>query len=499
MLIRYLYLFAVICFALFLICLPLDLAAQRQIGIRWQVPDDIERASRELDIFQELGITYLEVNRELPPPVWSKIHKLDLNIFGALPIRFPLPHTFSDPDSASLDMIRDLITHYSSQKNVQAISLFQYGPVQNERFTKALIPYVQQIKEIYSGGLYYLAERPDSAVTDSLFDFKMVSIEADDSIETPGENTQVIYYYNPSDEFEPYITPVKRFLEETSSVSAPVFFNSQWMLEVLNTYPGIQQTIKLYTSDPDPVFATPEENLPATSPHSLIILLLIFIWGGYAVNYSLSPVFRKSLFRYFMGHRFYVEDIMQRHIRSMAPAGVMLLLHAILAGIAAYCFISVTFSDLGIEALSFHLPVSILGGNFIASVVVVTCLVTLAIEGTCLLWLFLTNPHMRQLAQVVNLYAWPMQLNLFIVTCMVTLLMAGYYPLMISILGVLFLLVFLSAFVITSFDTARYVKNKHWYLAGTAVVYCGAWITLFIWVFSHTYLMDIYGLALSLS
>lgn len=487
-----------VCLA-FLLFLPSTLAAQRQLGIRWEAPDNIEQARRELEIFHRLGFSYLEVNRMLSPSVWAKIDELNFSTFGALPIRFPLAHTFFEPDSSLLNRIEHLTRHYSSQESVQAIGLFQYGLARDDGFTKSLGPFVEQIHNSFQGALYYQTKQSDSLAAGELIDFKLMSINAPDDLQIHSYGEEIVYSYNPSEELESHLTPVKHFLEETISVPTPVFFDSQWMLQTLERYPEFQQTIQLYASDPEPVFATPEEHLQTSSSHSLIVLLLIFVWGCFAVNYSLSPVFRRSMFRYFLGHKFYVDDIMQHHIRSVAPAGVMLLLHVLLAGIAIYCYVNAVFSDLAIEALSLHLPVSFSGDTFMAFVIVWTCLATLTLEAVCLVWLYLTNRRMRKFSQAVNLYAWPMQLNLFIATAMVTLLMAGYHSASISVLAVIFLLVFLSSFIITSLDTVKYVKKKYLYLTGTVFLYSSFWIALLIWAFNNTYLKDVYNLARWLS
>ncbi len=493
------YLFAPACLALLLALLPLELTAQRLLGVRWETPDGTEQARRELEAFHRIGITYLEIDRMLSPSVWAMIDELNFKTFGALPIRFPVAHTFSEPDSSFLDMMESLVRHYAGQESVQAIGLFQYGPVGDARFIEAVTPFIRQINNSFSGEIYYLTKPTDSFATGTLFDFKMISIKTTNGVRAFSNSDEAIYSYSPSEELKPYLTPVKHFLEETASVPAPVYFDSQWLLETLKVYPEFRQTIQLYASDPEPVFATPKEFIQTTSSHSLIVLLLVFVWGCFAVNYSFSPIFRRSMFRYFLGHKFYVDDIIQRHIRSMGPTGIMLLLHVILAGIAIYCYINAAFSDLAVEALSFHLPLSFLGGNFMASAVVGTSLATLAIEAICVIWLYLTNRRMRKLSQVVNLYAWPMQLNLLLVTVMVTLLMAGSHATLISVLATGVLLIFLGSFIITSLDTIKYVKNKYLYLAGTTFLYSTFWIALFIWLFNNTYLTDIYSLAQWLS
>lgn len=497
------YILTIASFAVCLICLPSELRAQRQIGIHWEVPEDINQASQQLELFSQLGLTHLEVDGALPDPVWKKIDELGFSVFGLLPIQFPVPRTFAQPDSIFLESVTSLVSHYAGHPSVEAIGLFQYGLVQDERFAEAVEPYAQQINQAYSGKLYYLTSQADSHQTRQWFDFELISVQIDIS----GENRQLegfisdtsAYYYNPSEELHSYLTPVKGFLEATSGSSLPVFFNSSWLLNILDQYPDFSQTLQLYTGEEKPVFATPREQLPASHSKAPVTILLIIVWGIFAITYSFSPVFRRSLSRYFIGHRFYVDDVMKRHIRSMGPAAIMLLLHAILAGIVVYCLLTVNFSNLGIRALSTHIPISIGGGNFLISAVGGTILASLVIEGISVLWLRIINSGIKQLAQVVNLYIWPLLLNLCLATAVVTLMQAGYGPAIITILGALFFLIFYSSFLITSVDTGRFMKTKKWLVTGTNIIYLLLLLVFIIQVAYTPYLQDIFRLGLWLS
>src|SRR5699024_9379857 len=101
------------------------------------------------------------------------------------------------------------------------------------------------------------------------------------------------------------------------------------------------------------VFTIPEEKLPPQSNTAVPILILLSVWGIIAFLYSSDPIYRRSLFRYFTGHKFFVKDVFDRHLRSPWPAIAINLQNALLLGVGSFTLFSVLFSPLGKTAF-FH-------------------------------------------------------------------------------------------------------------------------------------------------
>lgn len=493
----------------FLLCVYLSCGyanqslAQRSIGIRWAEPVDQSEALSQLDTLNKLGVSYLEIGHQPDAEVWEKIDSLGYRVYGQIPISFPIVRTFAEPDSALIETISNYVNHYSAQVPVKAIGLFKFGAVNQASFDTTLQPFVKQISENFKGELYYTTALNESVPFDKLVDFKItVSQISYDSnfpiIDTTAQNIGA-YSYRPREELSGYLKPFSRFIDSLSNAPAPVFVNSEWLFSVLDKYPEFANTVKLYNSDAEFIFPTPNENIKKTADHSLIVLLLILIWGLFALNYHLSPVYRKSYMRYFTSHVFFVEDVMDRHIRTIGPSLIVLLQNILLAGICTYILGNQLFSPLGLEALFYHYPILLLFNNPSFSLFFMGCLFSLVLTLVSVLWIRISNKNVRQTRQVLNLYAWPLQINFFIVTIGVVLLTSGNSPFVMVILAALFALVHISAFIIAAIDTSKYlIKQRGLFFTTSIFLYSFLWIGLVVWLLRSS-IPPVVELALSLS
>ena len=493
-------------FCVFLLCgLVNQSSAQRTLGLRWNVPDDQAEAFAQLDTLQKLGVSYLEITERPADEIWQKIDTLDFRVYGHLPISFPLANTFSEPDSSMLAGISSYVNHYASRASVEAIGLFKYGAVQKEAFDTGIRPIVSQIRENYSGNLYYTTVSNETADLDELVDFKMLETRISDDFTFPVSDTSAqnpgAYVYQPETELKGYLKPFSQFLDSVTKAPAPVpvFVDSEWLFTMLNKYPDFANTVELYNSDAEFIFPTPKESIENTFNHSFIVLLLVLIWGLFAANHHLSPVYRKSLTRYFTGHVFFVEDVMDRHIRSMGPAIIVLLQNILLAGICTYSLGKVLFSPLALEAIYYHYPIILLFDNPSLSLFLLGCISGFVLTLISIIWIRISNKEVKQTRQVLNLYAWPLQINFFIATVIVALLSTGNNPALIVILAIIFSLVHISAFIITAADTSRYLmKQKALFFTVSIALYSLLWIGLGVWVLRSS-IPRVVQLALSLS
>lgn len=479
--------------------------AQRAIGLHWDVPGNREKAISQLDTLKELNISYLELSGDPEAEIWDKINQLGFQVYGQIPITFPLVQTFADPDSSLLHTINSFVNRYSSQSSVRAIGLFSYGAVYESAFDTTIQSIIRQIRNSYSGNLYYTTTKSEQASVDRLFDFKVLEINvgANEHYSIPDSISDKTggYTYLPDEDVNSFLEPFKGFLQKISGHSVPVFVESEWLFEMLQKNPGFANTIKLYNSDSEFIFPTPKEEHyhTGTLNHSLIVLLLLLIWVMFVVNYHMSPVYRKSLPRYFLGHIFFVQDVMNRHIRSLGPATTILIQNILLAGICFYSLASVLFSPLGLEAIFYHYPDLSIFKNPLLSSFLWGCILGMLLTLASIIWLKISNRAIRKLRQVVNLYAWPLQINFVIATLMVALLMAGSYPGVIFSLALLFTGIHISAFVIAAIDTSKYLNRlKVLFLIGSVGIYCVIWVYLGIRILSSSF-PQVIQLALSLS
>lgn len=481
--------------------------AQNSIGVRWNVPEERAKALAELDSLEKLGISHLEISSKLHPQIWNAIDSLNLRIYGQIPISYPLVSTFSKPDSSLINSINDYLGHYSSQNSTEAIGLFQYGAVHRAAFDTTMQPFLEQITRVYNGSLYYTTVRSKPAPIDTLINFKLLGKEIHHASEFTLSDSLPYnvagYIYLPGNKLEGYLKPFRNFLEKVSLISGNVnvFVDSDWLFMMLDKYPDFAGTLRIISanSDSELIFPVPHEEINPADSYSLMVLLIVFIWGLFAINYHMSPVYRKSLARYFSSHIFFVEDVMNRHIRSMGPSIVVLFQNMLLAGICFYSLSSTLFSSLGLDALQHHYPVLLVLWNPSLTIFIGGCVFGFLLTVISILWLRISNRRISQTRQVLNLYAWPLQINFLVVTIMIALLATGTRPVLMVSLSVLFAIIHISAFIVAALDIYKYLtKQKILFFILSIGLYLIIWMGSGLWLLNSK-IPEVIQLALSLS
>ena len=486
----------VICLFLSLLATA-NLLAQKQVGAVWDTPSDNQSAFNELNKFADLGISLLIIDTQLKEETWRKIDSLGFSVYGDLSIEYPTVSTFASPDSALLDQISTGVNHFIAQPSVASIGLFRLGQSRSDRFREALQPIIQQIDTTASAELYYTSLFSEPVPTDALIDFKLLQVKKPERLAKSAGSSKVRGYIDMGE--TTLLTPVKKLLEHAEKDSIPVFFYSSWLNNMTNDHPEFAEALQHYAATGEVVFPLPKEPRPAQPSHNLIVALMLFILCTFVLNYQYSPIYKKTISRYFLAHKFLVDDIMDRHVRTISPALVILFQHIIAMGIMMYCLGNVLIADAGWGALKHHYPDFFISQNPLMNLFLWGCLLSLVTHLISILWIRLTNKEVTHFSQVTLLYSWPLQLNFVISLLIVTLMISGSFYGLIYILCTLFMLIFLGAFIITAFDTSDYLtKRRMGFLLGSAGIYSLLWIGLCIWVFSSSYLLDVLSLAVSL-
>jgi hypothetical protein len=320
-------------------------------------------------------------------------------------------------------------------------------------------------------------------------------------VDNTGFSSSGAFLYAPSGGMGNRMAPLKWFIEKTSvNPQAPVFFESGWLLNFINKHRSTEQILIEYATYQDAVFPLPQEPLTDSNSHSIIVLVLLALWGTVALTYSFIPTYRRSLFRFFLSHQFFIEDVMQRHIRSIVPSLVLLGQHAVLGGIFLYCMANTYLSSIAVEVFYFYFLILNTFGTGHLSLFFLGIIFTLLFQTILPLWPYIVNWGIGYLSQISILYSWPFHLNLVITTVIVTLLMSGGNTYLMGACFILFVAVLLLDFPITAFDTGRNVTGNRWvYASGTLGLYTLVVAVLAILVVTNDRLLNILDLVISIS
>ena len=485
------------------ISVPGLLHAQRTLGIQWDhIPEREEAAIEQLQKFHSLGISLVEVSQPLAEPVWNTIDSLGIEVYGDLGIRFPTATTFENPDSALVRQIRERSATYFTQPSVTAIGLFAYGAESDAAFREALQPIVAQFRENTDLDLYYKTSIPipsESPLTDFTLQHIHVTSPNTDSLAISNAANIGSYLFSTSEKLEPYVTPFKQFLDQTSDFSnKPIFLNQQWLQQFLAQNPDFDATLRNLTTSSESIIPLPEESLPSSSNTAIPIILLLAVWGSVAFHYHSSPVYRKALFRYFTAHKFFVEDIFQRQIRSPRPGIVITLQNAILVSACVFATFSTLLSSLGQQAFFYHFKVFTYLGTSPLSMLLWTMGTLILLGLISIMWLHLTQQRTKSLIQTLTIYSWPLHLNLIFGTATITMFSAGASGILITIFTTLTLLTSILAFVISSFDLSRLASSTLAQQAKTNIPYLAILIAGLVLIFNSDQIMQALRLALNL-
>ncbi|PAU93432.1 hypothetical protein CK503_11910 [Aliifodinibius salipaludis] len=479
-----------------------ELYGQSQLGVVWDIPSNTDSANVQLQQFHELGVSILEIDTPPTREVWNQIDRLGFNVYGNLDINFPVTHTFSNPDSSLITHIENNATSYLSQPSVKAIGLFNYGSVYDPAFWESVTSFAEKIKQTKGIDLYHKSR--SALVTDSsVVSFSIINIPVTPknvySLSLSAANTNNYLYYTPSDELKPFLKPFKNFVSAVDqSKNNTIFVDSGWLLMMVKTHPQFTEILQTLSSQSELIFPLPNETIPTPDNTVLPMVLLLLIWGSLALHYNTSPLYRKSLFRYFTAHKFFIDDIFKRLIRSPMPAVIIILQNALLLSTATYVVFSIFLTPIGQEAFFHHFPELSIAGNSPLSIFIWTFLLVLLISLSSIIWLYFSHKKIKSFTQIATVYAWPLQLNFLFCTAAITFFSTSESK-SAALFTAFALLLFLLSYNFSALDIIRFARSKIKHLFKTAIPYTIIIAGILIWFSTNEQWMDVLTLALNLT
>lgn len=489
--------------ALFLLtCTVSSLYGQRSLGVRWDIPDNRNQAITELHSFHELGASILEIQRSPSADIWKKIDSLNFDVYGNLAIQYPTTSTFRRPDSLLIKNIEEKASAYLSHSSVVAVGLFEYGATWDSSFWDALQPIVNQLKTNRELPFYFTSRQvtkidsPENGFR--LFEAYFTPANVN-SLAFPHDSLTGGYRYVPSAKLENHLTPFKKFIERTSAFpDKHLLVSSNWLLSMKKRYPHLTDVFKSLTSKDDIVFPLPKENSPLPESSSLPIILLLIIWGTIAFHYHSSPLYRKSLFRYFTAHKFFINDILQRQIRSPWPAMIIMFQHALLLASAVYVSALTLLTPLGQSAFFYHFSKLAIFGSGSLTFLGLAFWSSILLSFFSTIWLYTSHKSINSFTQIATIYSWPLQLNFVLTSVAIALYSSGASSSLIIIFTGLAIAIFLFAFLVTVIDATRFSKSNPAFQFKTTIPYILLWVGLSIWFFLEEQWWEALSLAINL-
>ncbi|HKK45277.1 MAG TPA: hypothetical protein VJ964_07140 [Balneolaceae bacterium] len=467
------------------------------------MPDNPDLAVKQLRQFHASGISLIEISDDPSTRIWEVINNLDFRVYGDIGISYPVAETFTRRDSALIQLVESKASAYLSQPSVVGIGLFKYGAVTRKEFKASVQPFIEQLEKA-GKPIYFTSSRrlPADAVPSNFYIYRVnITTQNLNSLHLPADAQIGGYRFAPSKNIIGYLSPFKKFLEALSPASPkPVFINSKWLLGTLQKHPQFKSALNSLATDSNPTFPVPNESLPTPEKSAIPVIILFLVWGIAALHYNTSPLYRKSLFRYFGAHKFFIDDIFHRQIRSPLPALLLILQNAFLIGACTFTTFSTLWSTTGRNALFHYFPIFKAFGSNILSISVWSLIVSIIFSFICILWLYLSHKKSNSFTQTATIYAWPLHLNFVTGTIAVATYSAGGNTTIITVFSAITLVIFLMSFIFGSTDIARFKASRPLlYLLGTTGLYIFLIGVGFAWLMTYDSWSQIISLSLSLT
>ncbi|MFP8488610.1 hypothetical protein ACKGJO_05860 [Gracilimonas sp. Q87] len=454
--------------------------AQPTLGVIWDVPDDNRTIAQQLELFNDMGITHLELNHPVSTNLLSELETKRFSILIRSDQRYYTLGTLLSKQDSFQENVSELIRRYRDYSRVAALGVISQSHFKNTEFTSAITS---------------ISERFTSQTDKTLYHYLNKKWFTLDALDLPfgillGDNE---YQSRDLKEFD---QKFRTYVDNNDEMI--VFMHSEWVTYAANAFPEFQNSLKLYRQDGIWSLPLPDQNSPTPEPNWLVFALLVF-WIILAVQFKFIPNARPMVLRYYFAHRFYVDDILHYRERYATQSIMMMVVHALAGGVVAYLTTTLLVSEAGLEALIYHLPWLDYFGNGYISISLISIAVILIFQAVSILWLYLPAKNLDHVSQTINLYAGLLYTDYITLTLLISFYLTDFSTALVIILATFYLLIGFINFYLTSYNTARNLgPEKIIYFFITAALYTVIAISVLVFLITQTQIIDILSLSISL-
>ena len=263
-----------------------------------------------------------------------------------------------------------------------------------------------------------------------------------------------------------YFLSLSRVLNESITI-----LPARWFFNQVEQRSDLRYLIRDFTSGNNITFPLPQQPEPPPFINWSVILLLL-IWGSYALHFRYQPIYSQSMTRYFSNHMFFVDDVMENRLRNVLPGFILLIQHALLTGLFVFACVEVLVSSLGLDVIRNYFPSLMFLESTTLSLFLSAVIVAVVLQTVSVIWIYVTNKKLTSFSQILNLYSWPLHLNLIVVTFLVVFNSVGFDEIWTLILITVFILIWFFSFNIAAIDSSKYLeKGRYLFLLGTVGIH----------------------------
>lgn len=429
--------------------------------------DDFVPTQQQLEIANDLDIRLFEVS---DPATIDLLNDPQYRFLIDAGPEFPVPGLLSEQLGDVSDQIARNVQELRERagERIVAVSVFRYPFETYSGFVSVATSLADSLDEHLDDPLYYHSSFP--SVNPRPGGYNFIS-QRTDPLQLYSSDYQVMHLVPSDDQHETYSLLNQIFNDLQTVEESITILPARWFFTQLEERSDLRYLFNDFMNGRPVTLPLPEK---AAAPPFMnwSVMLLILIWGSFALHYRYQPIYSQSMARYFSNHSFFVSDVMENRLRNVLPGFILLLQHALLTGLFVFASVEVVVSSLGLEVIRHYFqPFMILKGTM-ASLFITAILAAIILQLVSVLWIYLTNKKLTGFSQVLNLYSWPLHLNLIVITFLIVFNRVGFDEIWILVLSAIFILIWFFSFNIAAIDSSKFLdKGRTLFLCGTVGIH----------------------------
>lgn len=482
-------------FSLFLFTVPASESMQDDNGVGHRIAisvDDRFPAQERLEFIRELGIDLIEAKdfSEVPSGISNRFYYLlRTGPYYSTPSRLATDEDLQHNVYHSYNSLPENI-----RSRVAAVSIANYPFELGEGFIQVFAEFSSSVSNQIGLPLYYQSLYTEADLIPPGIEFVSTRIKPGFDGQLPGS---VIHFLPSDDDRESLQTLAHIFTDSYRFEDSIIILPASWLINLVENNPDYRHIITAYKNGSFTTLPLPAERAAAPEMNWSVFLLFL-IWGSFVLHYRYQPVYGQSVMRYFTNHSFFLADIMENRFRNIMPGIYLLLQHALLTGLFLFASLNVLLTDAGKEILAAHFSSLFIISGFGANLFLIGFLLSILMQFLSILWIYLPNKSMNRFSQAVNLYSWPLHLNLLVVTFLVMFNQVGVGYGRVMAFAALFIFVWFFSFNIAAVDSAKFLdRYRILYLAGTVGLHMLLLALVFAWLYYTPFIYESVNFALT--
>jgi hypothetical protein len=440
--------------------------------------DNFMPTEKQLDIAKDLDIRLFEIS---DPATADLLTDPRFRFLVDAGIDFPVPGLLIEQLGSTSTDISQRIEEFRQRTGdrIAAVSVFRYPFETQEGFTQVATSLVDSLVTRISEPLYYKSAFPDAALLPGGFNF---TSKRADPAQTYKNAYPVMHVMPSANQYATYLMLNSIFNDLQAVDESITILPARWFFNQIEQKSELRYLFSDFTSGNMITLPLPKE--PESPPFmNWSVVLLLFIWGSFALHFRYQPIYSQSMARYFSNHSFFVNDVMENRLRNVLPGFILLIQHALLTGLYVFACLEVVISTLGLEVIRHYFQPLMLLESTMLSLFISAIFVAILLQTISVTWIYILNKKLTSFSQILNLYSWPLHLNLIVVTFLVVFNMVGFNEIWTLILGAIFILIWFFSFNIAAIDSSKFLENgRTLFLSGTVGVHVLLVIGIFVYL-----------------